>query len=126
MRPEAPEPGPHRQAGRHVHHRQDRAGGEHAAVGVADQRSLIGELQLYPIGAVRVIAELQQAAMPAHAMADEALRIERRQGLGRHCARDVLQCSTGASALVDAPKECGGGHPAILHRINSSTVPLRA
>ena len=36
MRTEAAEPGPHRETGRHIHHRQDRTRGEHAAVRIAN------------------------------------------------------------------------------------------
>lgn len=76
VRPKTAQLDPHRQAGRHVHHREDRAGGEHTAFGIADQPGIIRQLQFGPVGPVIMIFDAEQPGMAALAGTHEQARIE--------------------------------------------------
>ncbi len=65
VRCEGAELAPHRDAGRHIHQRQDRPRGEHAEAGSPDQRRGIGEYQLGPVVAMRAVADPQLIPWPA-------------------------------------------------------------
>ncbi|PAV69873.1 hypothetical protein WR25_04924 [Diploscapter pachys] len=64
---------PDRDAGRHVHQRDDRAGREDAAVDIADQPRIVGQGQFDPIVVPAVIGDTHCAAMAAEAMRHERL-----------------------------------------------------
>src|SRR3546814_5147440 len=67
---------PDRHAGRHIHHRQDRARREHPGGDIADQGFTIRQRKFDPIVAVRVVRDPQQPAVPAKAVGEEAFGIE--------------------------------------------------
>ena len=100
LRHEAAALHPHAHAGRHVHQRQDRPGGEHARGRIADLARVPRYLQFGPVRPVRAIADTDRMAVPGGTGGKHPFGIERdrcRFGHRPRAYRQAMRAATPAT-----------------------------